>query len=209
MTFLYINYYLPIIFPHNYNIYINKIISMFVSNIAKRLSQSMALRYNFSVEGEANFLEMVSQYFDKAGNATGISKDRLNFLKSPDYSLKFNIPYLTGTPIFIVDSGLIEVVEAYRVQHKTHRLPTKGGTRYASSINLQEVEALACLMTIKNTIAGLPYGGAKGGIKIDPRSLSKREIDRVTRNYTAALCKKQSIGPAVDVPGPDIGTGER
>jgi glutamate dehydrogenase (NAD(P)+) len=101
------------------------------------------------------------------------------------------------------------VVEAYRVQHKTHRLPTKGGTRYASSINLQEVEALSCLMTIKNTIAGLPYGGAKGGIKIDPRSLSKGEIERVTRNYTTALCKKSSLGPAVDVPGPDIGTGER
>ena len=64
-------------------------------------------------------------------------------------------------------------------------------------------------MTIKNTIAGLPYGGAKGGIKIDPRSLSKAEIERVTRNYTTALCKKSSLGPAVDVPGPDIGTGER
>ena len=108
-----------------------------------------------------------------------------------------------------VDAGLIEVVEAYRVQHKCHRLPTKGGTRYASSINLQEVEALASLMTIKNTIAGLPYGGAKGGIKIDPRLHSKAEIERVTRNYTTALCKKASLGPAVDVPGPDIGTGER
>lgn len=64
-------------------------------------------------------------------------------------------------------------------------------------------------MTIKNTIAGLPYGGAKGGIKIDPRSLSKAEIERVTRNYTTALCKKSSLGPAIDVPGPDIGTGER
>ncbi len=64
-------------------------------------------------------------------------------------------------------------------------------------------------MTIKNTIAGLPYGGAKGGIKIDPRSLSKAEIERVTRNYTTALCKKNSLGAAIDVPGPDIGTGER
>lgn len=64
-------------------------------------------------------------------------------------------------------------------------------------------------MTIKNSIAGLPYGGAKGGIKIDPRSLSKAEIERVTRNYTTALCKKNSLGAAIDVPGPDIGTGER
>lgn len=64
------------------------------------------------------------------------------------------------------------MVEAYRVQHKTHRLPTKGGTRYSTSINLEEVEALSSLMTIKNIIAGLPYGGAKGGIKVDPRTLS-------------------------------------
>lgn len=64
-------------------------------------------------------------------------------------------------------------------------------------------------MTIKNTIAGLPYGGAKGGIKVDPRSLSKREIERVTRNYTTALCKKAGLGAAVDVPGPDVGTGSR
>jgi glutamate dehydrogenase (NAD(P)+) len=101
------------------------------------------------------------------------------------------------------------VVEAYRVQHKTHRLPTKGGTRYSDEIHLEEVEALASLMTIKNTIAGLPYGGAKGGIKVDPRTLSKSEIERVTRNYATALCKKAAIGPAVDVPGPDIGTGVR
>lgn len=64
-------------------------------------------------------------------------------------------------------------------------------------------------MTIKNTIAGLPYGGGKGGIKVDPRSLSKSEIERVTRNYTTALCKKGALGAAVDVPGPDVGTGSR
>jgi len=91
----------------------------------------------------------------------------LNFLKSPDYSLKFNIPYRT-------DSGIIEVVEAFRVQHKTHRLPTKGGTRYSLHVSIEEAEALACLMTLKNTIVGLPYGGAKGGIQVDPKMLSKR-----------------------------------
>lgn len=95
------------------------------------------------------------------------------------------------------------------MQHKTHRLPTKGGTRFSENINLEEVEALASLMTIKNTIAGLPYGGGKGGIKVDPRSLSKSEIERVTRNYTTALCKKGALGAAVDVPGPDVGTGSR
>jgi len=74
----------------------------------------------------------------------------------------------------LLDSGLVETVNAYRVQHKTHKLPTKGGTRYAPNIDLQEVEALAPLMTIKCTVVGLPYGGAKGGIKIDPKLLSKR-----------------------------------
>ncbi len=142
---------------------------------------------------------MVSEYFDKAGEATNITADRLTFFKSPDYSLKFNIPFKT-------DAGLIEVVSAYRVQHKTHRLPTKGGTRMASNVDLDEVEALACLMTLKNTIVGLPYGGAKGGIQVDPRLLSKAECEQVLRNYTIALAKKQSIGACVDVPGPDIGT---
>ena len=100
----------------------------------------------------------------------------LNFLKSPDYSLKFNIPYRTGTLSNYLDSGIIEVVEAFRVQHKTHRLPTKGGTRYSVHVSIEEAEALACLMTLKNTIVGLPYGGAKGGIQVDPKMLSKREL---------------------------------
>lgn len=73
-----------------------------------------------------------------------------------------------------IDSGLVETVPAFRVQHKTHRLPTKGGTRYATGVDLQECEALATLMTIKCTVVGLPYGGAKGGIKIDPKLLSKK-----------------------------------
>ena len=95
-------------------------------------------------------------------------------MKSPDYSLKFNIPFRSGIFLANVDSGIIEVVEAFRVQHKTHRLPTKGGTRYSLHVSIEEAEALACLMTLKNTIVGLPYGGAKGGIQVDPRMLSKR-----------------------------------
>jgi glutamate dehydrogenase (NAD(P)+) len=88
-------------------------------------------------------------------------------------------------------------------------LPTKGGTRYAPYITLSEVEALATLMTIKCTVVGLPYGGAKGGIKIDPKLLSKKELEQLTRNYAMALAKKKTLGAHVDVPGPDIGTGER
>ena len=96
----------------------------------------------------------------------------------------------------------------YRAQHSTHQLPTKGGTRYDEHINLQEVEALASLMTFKLAIADVPFGGAKGGIKINPRELSQNELERVTRRYTMELIKKGFIGAAVDCLGPDMGTNE-
>lgn len=101
------------------------------------------------------------------------------------------------------------MIPAYRCQHSTHKLPTKGGTRYASTVTLEEVEALACLMTLKCAIVSLPYGGAKGGICFDPRKYSVNEIDQLTRQYTIKLARKNSIGAAVDVPGPDIGTDQR
>lgn len=88
-------------------------------------------------------------------------------------------------------------------------MPSKGGTRFAPNVDLEEVEALACLMTLKCAVVAIPYGGAKGGIRIDPRKYSTNEIEQLTRKYTINLAKKNSIGAAVDVPGPDIGTGER
>ena len=107
------------------------------------------------------------------------------------------------------DDGTIEMIPAYRCQHKTHKLPTKGGTRYAENVDMEEVEALASLMTLQCSIVHLPYGGAKGGICFNPRKYSAAEIERVTRQYAIKLAKKNSIGAAVDVPGPDVGTGER
>lgn len=101
------------------------------------------------------------------------------------------------------------MISAYRCQHKTHKLPTKGGTRYAKNVDIDEVEALACLMTIKCSIVNLPYGGAKGGICIDPRKYSLRELESLTRQYAVRLAKKNSIGASVDVPGPDLGTSGR
>lgn len=97
----------------------------------------------------------------------------------------------------------------YRAQHSTHLLPTKGGTRYSEDIDLQEVEALAALMTFKLAIADVPFGGAKGGVKINPKELSKNELERVTRRYTMELIKKGYIGAAVDCLGPDMGTNEQ
>ena len=97
----------------------------------------------------------------------------------------------------------------YRAQHSTHKLPCKGGTRYSDHVDLQEVEALASLMTFKLAIADVPFGGGKGGIKINPRELSQGELERVTRKYTMELIKKGFIGAAVDCLGPDMGTNEQ
>lgn len=97
----------------------------------------------------------------------------------------------------------------FRAQHSTHVLPTKGGTRYADDIDLQEVEALAALMTFKLAIADVPFGGAKGGVKVNPKDLSKNELERVTRRYTMELIKKGFIGASVDCLGPDMGTNEQ
>ena len=96
-----------------------------------------------------------------------------------------------------------------RAQHSTYKLPVKGGTRYSSHIDLQEVEALASLMTFKLAIADVPFGGAKGGVKIDPRKYSQAEVERVTRKYTMELIKKGFIGAQVDCLGPDMGTNEQ
>jgi glutamate dehydrogenase (NAD(P)+) len=104
---------------------------------------------------------------------------------------------------------LLNLVFLYRAQHSTHKLPVKGGTRYSPHIDLQEVEALASLMTFKLAIADVPFGGAKGGVKVDPKKLSKSELERVTRKYTMELIKKGFIGAAVDCLGPDMGTNEQ
>lgn len=81
----------------------------------------------------------------------------------------------------MMDSGELRTIPCYRAQHSWHHLPVKGGTRYAPDVDIQEVEALACLMTFKLAIADIPFGGAKGGVRVDPRELSQAELERVTR----------------------------
>jgi glutamate dehydrogenase (NAD(P)+) len=107
------------------------------------------------------------------------------------------------------DDGSIEVIEAYRAEHSHHRMPTKGGIRFSPTVTQEQVMALAALMTLKCAIVDVPFGGAKGAVRIDPRGPNQGFRERVVRRYTAELVRKNFIGPAIDVPAPDYGTSER
>lgn len=123
----------------------------------------------------------------------------LNLLSSPARVVTVTFPVK-------MDSGQTELFEGYRVQHNNMLGPFKGGTRYSSHVSLSEVKALAFWMTFKNAIAGNPYGGGKGGVVVDPKAVSEKELEKITRAYVKAL--GPVIGPHLDVPGPDLGTNE-
>lgn len=113
---------------------------------------------------------------------------------------------IVDVPIFL-DNGTIDHFEGYRVQHNTSRGPGKGGVRFHQDVSLSEVMALAAWMSIKNAAVNVPYGGAKGGIRVDPRTLSMGELERVTRRYTSEI--GIIIGPSKDIPAPDVNTNEK
>ncbi len=153
------------------------------------------------MSGHISFFDSVGNYVDKAASFTDIPQGLLEQIKACNMVLRLRFPVRVGDDY--------EVIEAYRVQHSHHRLPTKGGIRYAESVDQDEVMALAALMTYKCALVDVPFGGAKGGIKINPSKYTVGQLESITRRYTTELVKKNFIGPGIDVPAPDYGTGPR
>ena len=147
-----------------------------------------------------NPFESMMSRFDEAARILGLDEGSYNVLKSPQKSVIVSIPVT-------MDNGTVQVFEGFRVVHNANLGPSKGGIRYSMDVNLDEVKALAAWMTWKCAVVGIPYGGGKGGIKCDPRKLSKGELERLTRSYTDLMV--DVFGPDKDIPAPDMGTGQQ
>jgi glutamate dehydrogenase (NAD(P)+) len=153
-----------------------------------------------TVQGELNVYESAEARFEIAAQKLGLEQGIYRYMKYPEREITVYIPVA-------LDNGRIEVFTGYRVLHSTVRGPGKGGIRFAPDVSLDEVRALAAWMTWKCAVVDIPFGGAKGGVICDPAKLSKPELERVTRRYTASLA--DWFGPERDVPAPDIGTNEQ
>ncbi len=149
-----------------------------------------------------SFLEQVNQAFDRAAGFTQHDATLLANIKACK-----NLFY-TSFPVKR-DDGRIEVMHAWRAEHSHHKLPCKGGIRFALDVDADEVQALAALMTYKCALVDVPFGGAKGAIRLNPKSYTPEELERITRRYVFELVRKNFIGPGLDVPAPDVGTGPR
>jgi glutamate dehydrogenase (NAD(P)+) len=149
-----------------------------------------------------SFWEQVKRTFNRAAAFTGHDPKLLRQIRECNSVYHVNFPIRR-------DDGTIEVISAWRVEHSHHKLPTKGGIRYSMAVNQDEIMALAALMTFKCAVVDVPHGGAKGGIRISRRQYSDAELERITRRYTFELVRKDFIGPGIDVPAPDFGSGSR
>ena len=154
-----------------------------------------------SSSAETSFLDNVNLAFDRAAQALDLAEGLAQQIRTCNAicEVKFGVELRGG----------YEVFTGWRATHSEHALPVKGGIRYATFADQQEVEALAALMTYKCAIVNVPYGGSKGALKIDPKKYSIEELEHITRRFTQELDKRGFIGPGLNVPAPDMGTGQR
>jgi len=153
-----------------------------------------------AVNSQLNPLENAERQFEEAATRLKLDAGVKDMLKKPRRATIQWLPVM-------MDDGTIHMFEGFRVQHNIARGPAKGGIRFHPDVSLEEVSALASWMTWKCAVADIPFGGGKGGIKVDPHTLSKTELERLTRRYAADL--SDLFGPESDVPAPDVNTGER
>jgi glutamate dehydrogenase (NAD(P)+) len=153
-----------------------------------------------TIEQESNPWEQQAARFNLAAEKLKLDEGLWRVLRQPNREIIVHIPVS-------LDNGQLEVFTGYRVQHSIARGPAKGGVRYAPDVTLDEVRALASWMTWKCAVVNIPFGGAKGGIICDPKQMSRGELERLTRRYTAELI--EFIGPEKDVPAPDVNTNEQ
>ncbi len=150
------------------------------------------------IKDKLNPFDSMMSRFNIAAELLGLKPDIYNVLKSPSKQVHVSLP-------ITMDDGSMQVFEGYRVVHSDILGPSKGGIRFDMGVNIDEVKALAAWMTWKCAVVDIPYGGAKGGIKCDPHSMSKGEVERLTRAYTQHMV--DIFGPEKDIPAPDMGTG--
>lgn len=168
------------------------------------LSDMVEYYYHKSVQVSASKLSESLKKYPRWSEEkrTARTKAILALMSTPANTLEVTFPIMR-------ENGEYELLTGYRVHHCLHRLPAKGGIRFATDVCREEVRGLASLMTFKCALVNVPFGGAKGGITLDPQNYSSKELQAIMRRYTIELVKKNFIGPGIDVPAPDYGTGPR